>query len=695
VWTYTDCAGFSHDWTYTFTIEYEDFTMPIDNGETIACPGELYEPTPPTVYDNCGDEVIPSGPVVSATPACEGDVTYVWTYTDCAGFSHDWTYTFTIELTTAPVIPIVDVVTTVTSVSEAVEPEPPAVTDACGRVVTPVMTVQNDPDPIVNVGIRTYTFTYTDCANNSAVWNYTYIIESGAPEPGFATVECIDDAVEPLTPEVDNTCGDPIVPVLLSVTDNPDPLLCEGTRVYLYNYEDVCEPDNSFIWTFTYTIDLATPPAVPNDETLIVECASVPVDPPAVNDACGNPVTPSLEDVEENLSGSNPCQVGVITYTYRYEDCAGNVSFWKMTHEVVSRTTAPMEVGGPVPTQETVDCIDQAVDPVLPVVHDVCGTPLNYTDPVLITTSAYNDNVFCDGGFRRYRYKFFDPCNPSLVYEFTFRYEVLPRSGPVLVDEGVSCSSLNQDNINSNLADAQSFDATSLEDIVANLYIGGCGGPIEAALTNTTPADNNSDNAWSFDYEFTITDECGNPVICVVTYSGGLIPETIVLDGITVDGIECYGATQTITVENLTVTSTGDLTLIAGQSIHLLPGFSVQLEGYFHGYISDVYCENPTPLVASKEEELPEELNVTELHESFFRVYPNPTTGTFKLQLLNADETSGISVEIFGMMGERVLQQNLFGHQVHEFDLSNLPRGIYVIRVLQGDEFGTERIIKQ
>ena len=31
----------------------------------------------------------PTGPVEGTVPACEGDVTYTWTYTDCAGFTHD------------------------------------------------------------------------------------------------------------------------------------------------------------------------------------------------------------------------------------------------------------------------------------------------------------------------------------------------------------------------------------------------------------------------------------------------------------------------------------------------------------------------------------------------------------------------------------------------------------------------------
>jgi len=160
VWTYTDCSGFIHDWTYTFTIEYIDFVMPADDGEVIACASILYTPTPPTVNDNCGTEIIPSGPVVSTTPACEGDVTYVWTYTDCSGFIHDWTYTFTIEYIDF-VLPADD--GEVIACASALDtPTPPVVYDNCGAEIDPT-------GPVVSAtpaceGDVTYVWTYTDCS---------------------------------------------------------------------------------------------------------------------------------------------------------------------------------------------------------------------------------------------------------------------------------------------------------------------------------------------------------------------------------------------------------------------------------------------------------------------------------------------------------------------------------------------------
>ena len=41
--------------------------------------------------------LVPTGPVVSTPPDCEGTITYTWTYTDCEGNKQDYVHTVTIE----------------------------------------------------------------------------------------------------------------------------------------------------------------------------------------------------------------------------------------------------------------------------------------------------------------------------------------------------------------------------------------------------------------------------------------------------------------------------------------------------------------------------------------------------------------------------------------------------------------------
>ena len=63
------------------------------------CEADIVVVTPPNVQDACLNDLTPTGPVVSASPACEGDITYTWTYTDCAnGNTHDYVHTVTIDI---------------------------------------------------------------------------------------------------------------------------------------------------------------------------------------------------------------------------------------------------------------------------------------------------------------------------------------------------------------------------------------------------------------------------------------------------------------------------------------------------------------------------------------------------------------------------------------------------------------------
>jgi hypothetical protein len=57
--------------------------------------------------------------------------------------------------------------------SDAVAPTPPAVTDACGRAITPTVTT---PSPVTCNGTMVYTFTYADCAGHTHDWTYTYTL---------------------------------------------------------------------------------------------------------------------------------------------------------------------------------------------------------------------------------------------------------------------------------------------------------------------------------------------------------------------------------------------------------------------------------------------------------------------------------------------------------------------------------------
>jgi acyl-CoA hydrolase len=317
-YTYTDCEGNSHDWVYTYTIETEDFTMPADQGSTIACAAQLVAPVAPTVTDNCGNALAPVGPVVSATPACEGNVTYTYTYTDCEGNSHDWVYTYTIENLdfTMPA----DQGSTIACAAQLVAPVAPAVTDNCGNALTPV-------GPVVSAtpaceGNVTYTYTYTDCEGNSHDWVYTYTIETEdfiMPADQGSTIACAAQLAAPTLPTVTDNCGNAITPVGPVVSATP---ACEGNVTYTYTYTD-CE-GNTHDWVYTYTIETEDF-TMPADQGSTIACAAQLAAPtlPTVTDNCGNALSP----VGPVVSATPACE-GNVTYTYTYTDCEGNSHDW-------------------------------------------------------------------------------------------------------------------------------------------------------------------------------------------------------------------------------------------------------------------------------------------------------------------------------------------------------------------------------
>ena len=326
--TYTDCAGNSADWTYTYTIDIPPFTISTPNGSsTVNCAALAVAPTPPAVNDACGNALTPVAGTAPTAPNCEGDMVYSFTYTDCAGNSATWTYTYTIDIPPFT-ISTPNGSSTVNCAALAVAPTPPAVNDACGNALTPVAgTAPTAPNC---EGDMVYSFTYTDCAGNSATWTYTYTIDippfTISTPNGSSTVNCAALAVAPTPPAVNDACGNALTPVAGTAPTAPN---CEGDMVYSFTYTDCA--GNSATWTYTYTIDI--PPftiSTPNGSST-VNCAALAVapTPPAVNDACGNALTP--------VAGTAPtapnCE-GDMVYSFTYTDCAGNSATWTYTYTI-------------------------------------------------------------------------------------------------------------------------------------------------------------------------------------------------------------------------------------------------------------------------------------------------------------------------------------------------------------------------
>ncbi len=287
-----------------------------------------------------------------------------------------------------------------------------------------------------------------------------------------------------------------------------------------------------------------------------------------------------------------------------------------------------------------------------------------------------------------------DSCGNMIVHSQVVT--ITDTQSPFLSNPANSCQGLDQNGLTWSLEVAASFDPAELENLIAVLYSDNCSELLGVQHLATTPGNSNINTSWIFYYDFAIFDECGNLEYCSVTYSGGFVDNTLELVNKEIDNGEslCYGATQTITTQNITVLPGGSLTLIAGQSIHLFPELLVEIEGYFHAYISNSYCTNPSPLVAAKEagslylaaNELPA------IHYRNVTLYPNPTFGKFTIGMQTEDSNCELLIEIYSTTGERIVIEKFSGHSKN-FDISLWPKGVYIIRVLSGEVVSYHKLI--
>jgi hypothetical protein len=185
-----------------------------------------------------------------------------------------------------------------------------------------------------------------------------------------------------------------------------------------------------------------------------------------------------------------------------------------------------------------------------------------------------------------------------------------------------------------------------------------------------------------------------NAVVMAVTG----VPETAVVAGGVGSGVtNCYNAVQTLTFAGggttFTVSAGGSATMIAGHNIFYLPGTVVVPGGYMHGYISNNYCgQKTTAIVATPAGE--EAVATAPVQTYGFKLYPNPTSGRFTLEQTGGETIANVRVEVYGMRGDRLLTDDLDGARKREFQLSDLPQGLYFVKVIANGHVETFKLVK-
>ena len=143
----------------------------------------------------------------------------------------------------------------------------------------------------------------------------------------------------------------------------------------------------------------------------------------------------------------------------------------------------------------------------------------------------------------------------------------------------------------------------------------------------------------------------------------------------------------------------------AGQKIHLKPGFKAEYGCYYHGKIDYEQCNslksNPTPddsvnplghSVQQYQEVEPkekEDLFTPENRASQWRVYPNPSRGSFKI--LNTDNRTPDEVLVYSVSGRLIYRSVHFenGNDI-EYTFSD---GVYLVKIKKDNNVITKKVV--
>jgi hypothetical protein len=207
----------------------------------------------------------------------------------------------------------------------------------------------------------------------------------------------------------------------------------------------------------------------------------------------------------------------------------------------------------------------------------------------------------------------------------------------------------------------------------------------------------------SGDITVTPSTPCGTGAprtLAVVTVPANLTVSNIIIP---VGQSNCYNATGTIVVaggENtFVVQAGGSVTMIAGQNIIYLPGTTADSGAYMLGYITldGNYCTTPSnPLVSNLLKDgvtLSSGKDVIDAEN--IRIYPNPTTGIFTLEQTVFVSSQALKLEIYTLLGKRIMSDNIMGEKKHQINLGDVPAGIYLVRIMTGEKIETIKLVKQ
>lgn len=491
-YTYTDALGQQLVWAYTYNIVRttapSEFGTPVSiTGVTVECASAATAPTIlPVVKDVCG-VVIPTPTPVISSVSCEGTKTFTYTYVDCAGKQFVWTYSYTIDHTTAPVVPEAGS-STVACASMAIPPL--ALEASVDQQQTTQSTGANNRMGL-NTGVgQSFTPAISGKLTKLDVYVHNFV---GTPTFSLVVYQGSGKTGSPIY----NSSGYTISStgwVTLTLPENTAPSLVSGTQytfwltAYPYNSVEIGLGDNVYTGGVSWDECTTCTPAYTADHYDAYDCMFKTYMNTAttVTDVCGNVIPTPVPTIGGTYNGCS----GTKTYTYKYEDCSGLFSNWVYTYTI----SAPVVTMPPV-QGSTVSCVSAATAPTPPVVLDNCGRTM------IVSAGVPSADPACNGT-KTWTFTYTD-CALA-TYTWVYTYTITYSGGLTAPTAGASTVAGPAQAVNpgapANITDA--CGRTVVPVLVGSSTPPACEGQVVwtyryTACDNTTTAD------WTYTYTVT------------------------------------------------------------------------------------------------------------------------------------------------------------------------------------------------
>jgi hypothetical protein len=130
----------------------------------------------------------------------------------------------------------------------------------------------------------------------------------------------------------------------------------------------------------------------------------------------------------------------------------------------------------------------------------------------------------------------------------------------------------------------------------------------------------------------------------------------------------------------------------AGQTIKLEPGFLARKGCYFHAYIEG--CTNTN--LKSGESFYKSEAGYSQSSilpaTAFVNVSPNPSNGNIIIKVNISDENT-YDLKVLNLYGHEMTYKKYLADKSLFLDLSNYPKGVYILQIQSSGKLFTQKIV--